>query len=237
MIYLLVHGAWHAGWCWQELEPLLRRQGHDVFSPDLPGHGKNAQDRFLTITLQTYVNYVLEMVASLHESVILVGHSMAGAIISQVAEAVPRKIKSLIYISAYVPQDRTSLLDTAQECGPTGINRLTKIDKPTGRLLLKRTPRLLNLFYNTSPVEKVKKFIPQLGEEPLQPFFDPVSLSEEGFGGVSKRYILCLKDKIILPEDQQRMCQGRIEDRVSIECDHSPFFSAPELLLSALSMV
>jgi hypothetical protein len=40
--YVLVHGAWHGGWCWKKVTPLLRASGHDVFTPTLPGLGERS---------------------------------------------------------------------------------------------------------------------------------------------------------------------------------------------------
>ena len=73
--YVLIHGAWHGGWCWTHVTPLLEDHGHTVLTPDLPGHG--SEDFSLAdITLQSYVNAVCEIVVSQPEPVILVGHSM-----------------------------------------------------------------------------------------------------------------------------------------------------------------
>ena len=38
--YVLVHGAWHGGWCWNRVAPLLRDAGHEVFTPTLTGLGE-----------------------------------------------------------------------------------------------------------------------------------------------------------------------------------------------------
>ena len=52
--YILVHGAWAGGWCWDKVVPLLKQAGHQVETLDLPGHG---QDRtpIREITLAAYV--------------------------------------------------------------------------------------------------------------------------------------------------------------------------------------
>jgi len=39
---VLVHGAWHGGWCWWKVAPLLRQAGHDVYTPTLTGLGERA---------------------------------------------------------------------------------------------------------------------------------------------------------------------------------------------------
>ena len=44
--FVLIHGAWHGGWCWEKVKPLLTAQGHQVVAPDLPGHGEAVRRRF-----------------------------------------------------------------------------------------------------------------------------------------------------------------------------------------------
>ncbi len=39
--YVLIHGAWHGSWCWDKVVPLLKKKGHKVEAPDLPGHGRD----------------------------------------------------------------------------------------------------------------------------------------------------------------------------------------------------
>lgn len=84
MVYVLVHGAWHGSWCWRKVVPLLRAKGHTVFTPDLPGHYRSATP-CADVTLKTYVDSISDLIVSNNHKVILVGHSMAGVVISQVA--------------------------------------------------------------------------------------------------------------------------------------------------------
>src|SRR5579871_2802681 len=78
--FLLVHGAWHGGWCWRKIAPLLEAKGHTVFAPDLPSHGK---DRTLasSVTLESYVDRICQIAVTHTEPVILLGHSMGGVCI------------------------------------------------------------------------------------------------------------------------------------------------------------
>jgi pimeloyl-ACP methyl ester carboxylesterase len=99
--YVLVHGAWHGRWCWEKVVPLLKQAGHQVEILDLPEYG---QDKTLLreITLATYTKRVCETLDAQAEPVILVGHSMAGIVITQVAEERPEKIKTLVYLTAFL---------------------------------------------------------------------------------------------------------------------------------------
>src|SRR5579863_2206159 len=55
--FLLIHGAWHGGWCWRKVAPLLQAKAHMVLAPDLPGHG-NDKTPTATVTLQTYTDRI-----------------------------------------------------------------------------------------------------------------------------------------------------------------------------------
>src|SRR5579883_2204537 len=99
--FLLVHGGWHGGWCWEKLAPLLRAGGHRVLAPDLPGHG---QDR-TPIAARPWERYVPSIVALLDaspEPVVLVGHSSGGMIISAVAAQRPARVRALVYLAAFL---------------------------------------------------------------------------------------------------------------------------------------
>ena len=108
---VLLHGAWHASWCWQKVAPLLEQHGHDVLCPDLPGH---RPDDAQLVTLEIYTEFVADLLSEIETPVVLVGHSMAGIILSQVAEQFPEKIKSLVYLTAYLLADGQSMLEMAQ---------------------------------------------------------------------------------------------------------------------------
>src|ERR1700740_2382526 len=87
---VLVHGAWADATAWQAVVPLLKAQGHEVIAVNLPGHG-NDTTPFANISLQSYVEVVKNAIGD-RKNVILVGHSMAGLVISQVAEEIPGQI-------------------------------------------------------------------------------------------------------------------------------------------------
>ena len=91
--YLLIHGAWHGGWCWHKVLARLRRAGMRAAAPDLPSLGRD-RTAVTEITLQSWTDSVCDHLDREAEPVILVGHSRAGAVISQAAEARPQKVRS-----------------------------------------------------------------------------------------------------------------------------------------------
>jgi pimeloyl-ACP methyl ester carboxylesterase len=108
--YVLIHGAWHGSWCWDSVVSLLKKEGHTVKVPNLPGHGGD-KTPITELSLQAYTDCVCHILDAQSEPVILVGHSMGGVVITQAAEFRPEKIKILVYLAAFLPQNGESLFD------------------------------------------------------------------------------------------------------------------------------
>jgi pimeloyl-ACP methyl ester carboxylesterase len=96
--FVLIHGAFHGAWCSNKVTPSWSRQGvHKVVALDLPGHGGD-QAPAAEVTLEAYADRVVEALDAHPEPVVLVGHSLSGTVISQVAERRPEKINKLEYL-------------------------------------------------------------------------------------------------------------------------------------------
>lgn len=232
-IFIFVHGAWHGSWCWKIVTHLLQNIGHQVYAIDLPGHYNNKAD-FSNINLNSYVQHVKDFINSINKKVIIVGHSMAGIVISQVAEDIPEKIEKLIYISAFIPENRGSLIQEEQKAIEPSVSLEAVIQKQKNIIAITHSKKLRELFYAMCSDQQSVQAINQLQEQPLQPFLDHVMLSEKNFGKVDKLYIECLQDKAIHINDQRRMSQKLACKTVALDSDHSPFFSCPENLVKIL---
>lgn len=110
--FVLVHPAWFGGWCWNRLAPRLRARGHTVYAPTLTGLGERAHLVHPGIDLGTHIDDIIN-VMSLEDlsDVILLGTSSAGMVITGVAERVPERLNSLVYLDAFVPDDGSRLLE------------------------------------------------------------------------------------------------------------------------------
>lgn len=110
--YVLVHGAWYGGWCWEKVAQALRAQGHTVSTPTCPGLGEQAhllsRDISLTTFITSITNHILYQGVS---DVILVGSGFAGVVISGVADRIPHLIKQLVYVDAMVLASGLSVFD------------------------------------------------------------------------------------------------------------------------------
>jgi pimeloyl-ACP methyl ester carboxylesterase len=109
--FVLVHGAWQSAATWDLLIPLLEKHGHRVIAPVLTGLGTDQRRLSAEITLQKHIEDVSGELSKSPDPVILVGHSYAGMIISGVAEANPARIKRLVFLDAFLPENGQSALD------------------------------------------------------------------------------------------------------------------------------
>jgi pimeloyl-ACP methyl ester carboxylesterase len=102
--FVLVHGAWHGGWCWKYVADQLRKAGHVVFTPTLTGQGERHHLTRKDIDLNTHIQDIVAVLeAEELGNVILVGHSYGGIVVSGAAEKMLQKIKRLIYLDALLP--------------------------------------------------------------------------------------------------------------------------------------
>ena len=108
--FVLVHGAWHGGWCYRDTAKALRAMGHDVFTPTHTGVGERAHAVRESITLETHIRDVAGCIeAEELTDVVLCGHSYGGMVITGVADRMPDRIRALVYLDAFVLEDGQSL--------------------------------------------------------------------------------------------------------------------------------
>ena len=104
--FVLVHGAWHGGWCWERVADRLKARGHRVFAPTMTGLAERASEMSRSIDLDTHVADIVGLIERENlRDVVLVGHSYGGWVISGVAEKVGPRLASLVYLDAFVPED------------------------------------------------------------------------------------------------------------------------------------
>ena len=234
--FVLIHGAWHGGWCWDKLIPLLEQAGHCVIAPDLPGLGKD-QTPLAEVTLQTWVDYVGQILEAQPEPVILVGHSRGGIIISQVAESHPHKIKTLVYLAAFLLRDGESLLQVAQSDSASLVSPNLIVSDDQLYATVRREAQREG-FYGECSDEDVAQAQSLLRPEPMAPLATPIHLKAESYERIPRVYIECLRDKAIPVELQRQMYTATpCQQVITMDTDHSPFLSRPEALAAELSVL
>lgn len=235
--FILIHGAWHGGWCWERLAPLLTAEGHQVLAPDLPGMGV---DRRLVGSdpLGEWADFVAKLAASSEEPVILVGHSLGGVVISEVAERVPEAVDRLVYLAAFLLRPGQSLADVANRYPDVGpAPALRPADVPAHVIV--DPEQGIPIFYNRTSANYARAAVDRLVAQPLAAFTTPVRLTAERFGRVPRAYVEATDDRAISLEMQRDMqADLPCEPVITLQSDHSPFYSAvPELAKALLSLV
>lgn len=232
--YILVHGAWHGGWCWHKTTPLLEAAGHHVIAPDLPGHGIDTTPT-AGLTLHDQAATICALLDQQQEPVVLVGHSSGGAIITQAAEHRPHAVQRLVYVSAFLPPDGNSVMDLAQHDPRSAVLANLDIDEETGHATVASHAIGDALYHDCSPPD-LHLARALLRPEPLGTIGTPVSTSDARFGTIPRTFIRCEQDRAITPDAQTTMCEQLACDTVlSINTSHSPFLADPETLAQLLT--
>ena len=232
--YVLIHGAWHGGWCWDKVVPLLKMRGHRVEAPDLPGHGKD-ETPISEISLGAYAEKICKVLDVQSEGVILVGHSLGGIAISQAAEYRPDKVKTLVYLTAFLLRDGETHITQRD---PESLVVPQMILSEDGSYVTLREDSLKEVFYGDCSDEDVARAKSLLVPQATAPSRTPIHITEENFGRVPRTYIECLRDKAIFPSWQRKMYTATPCQKIlSLETSHSPFLSAPEALVAHLASI
>ncbi len=190
--FVLVHGAWHGGWCWRDVAAALRGRGARVFTPTLTGLGERKHLRMAYAGLDTFINDVTAVIETEElNAITLVGHSFGGMVITGVADRMPERIKRLVYLDAIVPDDGESLVSSAPRSDPAGHAKLIKAlgsQAPDGEWMTCPPAEILGLHLATPDMRDWD--LRNATEHPLSSFIEPLSLSR-GRPRIPSTYIVC----------------------------------------------
>jgi len=131
--FVLVHGAWHGGWCWCRVADLLMKAGHRVFAPTLTGLGERSHLLRADINLSTHVTDIVNVLKwERLTDVVLCGHSYGGFVISGVAEKLSEAIASIVFVDAFVPENDDTVMKAAS---PATRERLNEVVSRGGTIV------------------------------------------------------------------------------------------------------
>jgi pimeloyl-ACP methyl ester carboxylesterase len=234
--FVLVHGAWQAPYVWNAVKVSLEKQGVQVITVELPGHGAD-QTAPQTLSINVYRDKVIDAINKVNGKVILVGHSMAGMVISAVAEKEPSKIEKLVYIGAFLPVSGQSLQDLAQTDTETQLNNALVPSSDHLTLGLVQN-QIVNIFIQDGSDSVKNAVLQNYRPEPAVPFTNKVTLTAANFGSVAKVYIRTMQDHAVSPSLQARMISaGGIKTVYELNTSHSPFLSKPDSVTILLKQI
>lgn len=229
---VLVHGAWADASAWDGVSPLLKAQGYEVITINLAGHGQD-NTSFSGITMDSYVAAVRKAIGT-KTNVILLGHSMGGFVISEVAEQIPGQIKKLIYLAAFLPKNGETLLSLSQSDPGSHLGKYLQVNQNEGNAAIAKQG-FIDVFAADAPRSIQDHLLANLKPEPLAPFAAPAVLTETNFGKVEKVYIHTIDDLAISYSLQQKMVSASLVARVyAIPSSHTPYISMPGVLAAIL---
>lgn len=111
--FVLIHGAWHGGWCWERVARRLEAAGHRVVAPSLTGLADKAAALSRAVDLETHIADVAAALESIGpDAAILVGHSYGGLPVTGAADRAPRRVARLVYLDAVIVPDGGRWSDT-----------------------------------------------------------------------------------------------------------------------------
>jgi len=190
--FVLVHGAWHGGWCWAAVINQLERLGDSAYAVDLPGHGMNRADR-TKVTLDSYVNSVAEFIEQRDlKNVVLAGHSLGGLTIPGVAAKIPARIKRVVWVTAMVALDGQPAIDPAASPLAAAIDSLPERSITLEMLGQDAIDGLTN---DMAPALK-EYVMSALGPQPLAPLLAPVPMAPYFATGIPSSYVVCEDDQM-----------------------------------------
>jgi pimeloyl-ACP methyl ester carboxylesterase len=216
--FVIVHGAWGGGWDWRGIDSLLTAQGHHVHRVTLTGLGERVHLASPTIGLATHVADVVNTIEwEQLTSVVLVGHSYGGMVISGAADQIPARIRALIYVDAFLPESGES------------VERL--IGERFAAFVAQSREGMIPPSWVT-PDLAIPKDVPH----PLKTFTDTLVLSNPAARRLPASYILTLDpgaaEDMFSPYAARAAARGWPVHR--LEADHTPERSAPTALVALL---
>lgn len=232
--YVLVHGGWEGSFFWKKIKDALIEKGHKVKLVDLPGSYGNEQS-IDKVTLENYVTETLKVINEFNEKVILVGHSLAGIIISDVAEKISKKIEKLIYVTAPLLKNGESLLELMQsDLQGQMLPRVVFSEDMSYGTVDEDTWR--EVAFHDVEEEVILDVLPKMADkQATEPFMTKSKLSEENFGSVPKIYVRTINDRAMSIGIQDQMIKNwKVDEVRSLVSGHFPTFSVPNELLKAL---
>lgn len=220
MNIVLVHGAWHGGWCWKKLVPLLAGAGHRVLTPTLTGLGERAHLLSPSLDLTTHIGDVVAVLEyeDLHD-VTLVGHSYGGMVITGVEDRVGGRLAHLVYLDAFLPEPGKALADYAP-LPPTREDGW-RVPPPGA------PPR-----FGVTDERDVAWMDARLGDQPLRTFTERLTASPRSTQP-RHSFIQCTAASFFA-EAARRAKQWGFETRELAEAGHDAMITRPEALARLL---
>jgi pimeloyl-ACP methyl ester carboxylesterase len=228
--FVLLHGAWHGGWCWDQLATMLRAKGHRVEQPTYPGLSERSHLLSSTTSLETFTADIVALFnnADLRE-VTLVGHSYGGIVATLVADRLAERIERLIYLDADIAVDGCSTF--ALMPADLVAQRLANQIEVNGVACM---PCPSALALGITDVDLGRRVSARLTPHPLKSYQDKVRLEHPPGAGLPGDFIVCTDPAYGMMEKSAVLAQQIGLRSCEIATGHDAMITAPQALLQVL---
>jgi pimeloyl-ACP methyl ester carboxylesterase len=225
--FVLLHGAYHAGWHFHLLAEELEGRGHRALAPDLPSEDPTAG-------AERYAAVVARALAPADDEIVAVGHSLAGLVLP-LLPVLNSRIRRLVFLAA-MPPDPGLSLDQQIERDPSVFSpyqpHVVAIGHPDGSASCPEA-RALELFFHDCPPALAIEAAAHLRRQHWRLSQEVTPLAK--WPGVPVDYVLCRADRVINPEWSRRMARERLGvEPLELDGGHSPFLTRPAELAALL---
>jgi pimeloyl-ACP methyl ester carboxylesterase len=233
--FVLVHGAWSDASVWVDVARILEAAGHRTVSPDLSSHGNDLTPPSLA-TLDGYAEVVISAARTFDEPAVLVGHSMAGTVISTVAERQPELVAGLVYVAAFLLPSGQSLYGFTQSSPGMAESALGPALRPGEGVLGVDPAAFIDVFCADAPAATAEAALAAMRPDPLGPLGTPITTTSQRWGTVRRCYIHTSLDRCVSPASQREMVAAVGADRVeTIDASHLVMLSRPDELAAIVA--
>jgi pimeloyl-ACP methyl ester carboxylesterase len=233
--FVLVHGAWYGGWCWDKVAQDLRAQGHIVTAPTCPGLGEYAHLLSRDISLSSFITTVANHISYQNlNDVVLVGSGFGGVVISGVADRIPAQLRSLVYVDAMVLESGMSVF----EGQPAEVTRkrLEQVATLGGGVAIPVPP--VATFYRGVDQKTLAWLTPRLTPQPVGTYQEKLVLNNPLGNGVPRSYVDCTASPFEpLVEVKKRLKREKGWNWVELATHHDPMISEPQMLSDFLARI
>jgi pimeloyl-ACP methyl ester carboxylesterase len=233
--FVLLHGAWHGGWCWREVAAALGARGHRVTTPTQTGLGERRHLLSAQITPETFVaDLVGHIEAEELSDIVLVGHSFGGIAISGAADRVPERIRHLVYLDSLILEDGQAPFDLVP---PEVVAARRALARERGAGIAIPPPPVAS--FGIPEDHPLAPWVARrLTPHPLGAYETPLRLRNPPGNGLPRTYIACTDPPYAPLERVWRWVRGRPGwGWQEIATGHDAMVTAPEALARLLEQI
>lgn len=233
MQFVLVHGGWQGGWCWDGVSDALGSAGHQVFAPTLRGSQEGAVDR-LGLTLRTIGDGLVDAIRERDlRDFVLVGHSGGGPVAQYAADRLTEQTRRIVFVDAWVLHDGEAINDVL----PAVVveSSVAAADKSADQTVPMDRQLWADCFMNGASEQDIDAVFARLVRVPFGWLDEPISLPRFWDAALPSSYVFLQQDRAV-PQELYRAMAARLNEPRLLECagPHEVMLTHPDALAATL---